>query len=66
MPLLEMDGAPVSSSRIRELIGAGDVEARGRLLGRPPWLDGEVVHGDRRGREIGFPTANVACRRRTR
>ena len=59
MALLEMDGVPVSSSRIRELIGAGDIEGATRLLGRSPWLDGEVVHGDKRGREIGFPTANV-------
>ena len=59
MPLLELDGQPVSSSRIRELIGGGDVAGAAQLLGRPPWLDGEVVHGDKRGREIGFPTANV-------
>ncbi len=59
MPLLAIDGEPVSSSRIRELIGGGDVAGAERLLGRPPWLDGEVVHGDKRGREIGFPTANV-------
>ncbi len=59
MPLLEIDGEPVSSSRIRRLVEAGDVHGAERLLGRPPWLDGEVVHGDKRGREIGFPTANV-------
>ena len=59
MPLLQMDGEPVSSSRIRALVGAGDMEGAARLLGRPAWLDGEVVHGDKRGREIGFPTANV-------
>jgi riboflavin kinase/FMN adenylyltransferase len=59
MPLLAIDGEPVSSSRIRELIGSGDVVGAERLLGRPPWLDGEIVHGDKRGREIGFPTANV-------
>ena len=59
MPLLAIDGEPVSSSRIRRLVEAGDVHGAERLLGRPPWLDGEIVHGDRRGREIGFPTANV-------
>ena len=59
MPLLEIDGEPVSSSRIRRLVEAGDVTGAERLLGRSPWLDGEVVHGDKRGREIGFPTANV-------
>lgn len=49
----------ISSTRIRALIGAGEVEEAARLLGRPYVLRGEVVVGDRRGREIGFPTANV-------
>lgn len=53
-------GAPVSSSRIRKLVAAGDVEEAAALLGRPHTLIGEVVHGDERGRTIGFPTANVA------
>jgi riboflavin kinase/FMN adenylyltransferase len=60
IPLLELQGAPVSSSRIRDLIGAGRVEAAGELLGRPPWLEGIVVRGDGRGRGLGFPTANLA------
>ena len=59
-PLLEMGGAPISSSRVRELIAAGAVEQAGELLGRPPWLEGAVVRGDGRGRELGFPTANLA------
>ena len=49
----------VSSSRIREAVSAGDVEAAARMLGRPPAVRGEVVHGDARGRELGFPTANL-------
>jgi riboflavin kinase/FMN adenylyltransferase len=59
-PLLEVGGAPISSSRVRELISAGDVEGAGALLGRPPWLEGAVVRGDGRGRDLGFPTANLA------
>jgi riboflavin kinase/FMN adenylyltransferase len=58
-PLLEVDGVPVSSSRIRDLISAGEVEHAGRLLGRPVWLEGVVVRGDGRGRELGFATANL-------
>jgi riboflavin kinase/FMN adenylyltransferase len=57
---LEMGGAAVSSSRIRAVLGAGEVGEATRLLGGPPLLRGTVVHGDRRGRELGFPTANLA------
>ncbi len=49
----------ISSTRIRRLVGGGEVEEAGRLLGRPYLVRGEVVEGDRRGRSIGFPTANV-------
>jgi riboflavin kinase / FMN adenylyltransferase len=59
MPLLEINGAPVSSTRIRKLVLEGDVTGAALLLGRNPWLDGEVVHGDKRGRELGYPTANL-------
>lgn len=55
-----LDGGPVSSSRIRSALAAGDIEAATRLLGAPPLLRGTVVHGDRRGRDLGFPTANLA------
>lgn len=55
-----LEGAPVSSSRVRKLVAAGEVEAAARLLGRPHRLRGRVVTGDQRGRTIGFPTANVA------
>ncbi|MEO6295351.1 MAG: riboflavin biosynthesis protein RibF [Candidatus Limnocylindria bacterium] len=58
-PLL-VDGAPVSSSRIRSTLSDGDVATAAELLGGPPLLRGTVVHGDRRGRELGFPTANLA------
>jgi riboflavin kinase/FMN adenylyltransferase len=51
--------AAISSTRIRELVAGGEVEEAMRLLGRPYVLRGEVVVGDRRGRSIGFPTANV-------
>ncbi|HET7645261.1 MAG TPA: riboflavin biosynthesis protein RibF [Candidatus Limnocylindria bacterium] len=57
-PLL-IDDAPVSSSRIRDALAAGDLDAARRLLGRAPVLEGTVIHGDRRGRELGFPTANL-------
>lgn len=49
----------VSSTWIRELLGAGAIEEAAELLGRPPAVRGEVVHGAHRGRELGFPTANL-------
>ena len=52
-------GARVSSARIRELVAAGRLASAARLLGRPYALVGDVVHGERRGRELGFPTANL-------
>jgi riboflavin kinase/FMN adenylyltransferase len=55
VPLVES----VSSSRIRQLVHAGEVEHAAKLLGRPPEVEGIVVHGDGRGRELGFPTANL-------
>jgi riboflavin kinase / FMN adenylyltransferase len=58
-PLL-VDGAPVSSTRVREAIATGNIREAARLLTRPPLLRGTVVHGDGRGRELGFPTANLA------
>lgn len=59
VPLVEADGEVVSSSRIRALIASGEVEAASRLLGAPFRLRGEVVGGDRVGRTLGFPTANI-------
>ncbi|HET6830361.1 MAG TPA: bifunctional riboflavin kinase/FAD synthetase [Solirubrobacterales bacterium] len=59
VPLVEVDGETVSSTRIRALVAAGDVETAQRCLGAPFMFEGEVVSGDRRGRTLGFPTANV-------
>ncbi|MCT4781833.1 MULTISPECIES: bifunctional riboflavin kinase/FAD synthetase [Exiguobacterium] len=53
------DGEKVSSTRIRKLLGAGEVEAAAALLGTSYVICGEVIHGDARGRTIGYPTANV-------
>jgi riboflavin kinase/FMN adenylyltransferase len=57
--LLEVDGEIVSSSHIRGLVLAGELREANRLLGSAFELCGEVVHGDERGRELGFPTANL-------
>ena len=54
------EAEPVSSTRIRQFLIDGDVEAAAQLLGRPHEVRGVVMHGDARGRELGFPTANVA------
>lgn len=54
-----VDGERVSSTRIREALGRGDMDMAQRLLGRPYRLSGRVAHGDKRGRHLGFPTANV-------
>jgi riboflavin kinase/FMN adenylyltransferase len=54
------DGAPVSSSRIRDALAAGDCATAARLLTRPFAIQGIVEHGDKRGRELGFPTANLS------
>lgn len=59
VPLVEVDGAPVSSTRIRALLAAGRVDEAERLLGRRYSLAGTVVRGDGRGRELGYPTANL-------
>jgi riboflavin kinase/FMN adenylyltransferase len=59
VPLVEIGGETVSSSRIRGLIADGDVARAGELLGEPYLFEGEVVTGDRRGRELGIPTANI-------
>ena len=60
VPVRSEDGERgINSTRIRELVARGEVAGAGRLLGRPYVVRGEVVEGDRRGRSIGFPTANV-------
>ena len=57
--LVEADGEIVSSSHIRALVSAGEVAQATHFLGRPFQIRGEVVHGDQRGRELGYPTANL-------
>ncbi len=59
VPLIELEGGPVTSTRIRGLLEAGQVAAAGRLLGRPYDLAGRVVTGDGIGRTLGCPTANL-------
>jgi riboflavin kinase/FMN adenylyltransferase len=59
VPLVETDGETISSTRIRALVAAGDMERARHCLGAPFMVEGEVVSGDQRGRELGFPTANI-------
>ena len=54
-----LEGAPVSSTRIRDLVQAGAMAEAATLLGRPYTLRGTVIHGNRRGGELGYPTANL-------
>lgn len=60
-----LDGERVSSSRVREVLARGDLDAAARLLGRPYRMTGKVVHGGKLGRTLGFPTANIRLHRRT-
>ncbi|HMN69946.1 MAG TPA: bifunctional riboflavin kinase/FAD synthetase [Bdellovibrionales bacterium] len=64
-PALEVDGAPVSSRRIREAVEKGDVALAGRLLGRPFFIRGEVIRGAGRGRGLGAPTLNLRAENET-
>jgi riboflavin kinase/FMN adenylyltransferase len=59
VPAVEIDGRRISSGVIREALVAGHVEEANELLGYPWFVSGEVVHGDKRGRELGYPTANL-------
>lgn len=59
VPPFTLQGEVVSSTRVREALVAGDMGRAARLLGRWPRLAGQVVKGDERGRELGFPTANL-------
>jgi riboflavin kinase / FMN adenylyltransferase len=58
VPMIEVDGEVVSSRRVRALVEAGDVAEARRCLGAPFMVEGPVVAGEQRGRELGFPTAN--------
>lgn len=60
-----IDGERVSSTRVRDALAAGDLNGAEQLLGRPYRMSGRVAHGDRRGRTIGFPTANLHLHRRS-
>jgi riboflavin kinase / FMN adenylyltransferase len=59
VPLVEAEGETVSSSHIRGLVAAGEVREAAEFLGGPFIFEGEIVHGDKRGRELGMPTANL-------
>lgn len=58
-PLVKMNGNVVSSTGIRNLIQAGHIEYANRMLGRAYAITGKIVHGEQRGRKLGFPTANI-------
>ncbi len=63
MPSIRVAGVRVSSTRIRELLQQNDLAAVKTLLGRPYSMEGRIVSGDKRGRTIGFPTANISLHR---
>jgi len=60
VPPFEDHGRPVASGPIRAALAAGKVDAAAEFLGYPWFVNGEVIHGDKRGRELGFPTANLS------
>ncbi|MCX7174324.1 MAG: bifunctional riboflavin kinase/FAD synthetase [Proteobacteria bacterium] len=64
MPTLDWEGERVSSSAVRDALEAGDIEHAGRLLGRPYCIAGRVEQGEKIGRQLGFPTANVQLKRK--
>lgn len=64
MATVTVDGARASSTRVRELLARGDLAGAANVLGAPYRISGRVAHGDKRGRTIGVPTANIALRRR--
>ena len=64
LPAVTDDAERISSSAIREALLKGDLDHAARLLGRPYAISGRVAHGDKRGRSLGFPTANFALRRK--
>jgi riboflavin kinase/FMN adenylyltransferase len=64
MRTIAVSGERASSTAIREALAAGDLTRAEALLGRPYSLSGRVAHGDKRGRSLGFPTANIALRQR--
>ncbi len=63
LPALEIEGERVGSTRIRQALSKGDLALAQKLLGHPFSISGRVCHGDKRGREFGYPTANIALPR---
>ncbi len=63
MHTFSIDGERVSSTRVRAALASGDLHGAEKLLGRPYRMCGRVAHGDKRGRSIGFPTANIHLHR---
>jgi riboflavin kinase/FMN adenylyltransferase len=59
VPRLEDEGRPVSSGAVRDALSQGKVVEAAELLGAPWFVSGEVIHGEKRGRQLGFPTANI-------
>lgn len=64
MHTIDWQGERVSSSAVRDALEAGDIEHAARLLGRPYCIAGRVEHGEKVGRQLGFPTANVQLKRK--
>ncbi len=64
VPEITVRGQRISSSKIRELLAGGKINFARRMLGRPYGVEGQIIHGDQRGRTIGFPTANLKLRNR--
>jgi riboflavin kinase/FMN adenylyltransferase len=64
VPSVVVNGVRVSSTAIRDALGSGDMKTAAKLLGRPYRMSGKIVRGDRVGRTLGYPTANVDLRRR--
>src|SRR5690606_25178352 len=58
-PHVDLDGRAVSSTAIRNALGPGDLEEANELLGYPWFVSGTVIHGEKRGRDLGYPTANL-------
>jgi riboflavin kinase/FMN adenylyltransferase len=64
VPEVQLRGQRISSSRVRNLLLEGRVNLARRMLGRPYGVEGQVIHGDKRGRQLGFPTANLRLHNR--
>jgi riboflavin kinase/FMN adenylyltransferase len=64
VPSVVVNGVRVSSTAIRDALGRGEMQTAAKLLGRPYRMSGKIVKGDRVGRTLGYPTANVDLRRR--